>query len=130
MSRLTRCRAESSRRAHAFIHGLEEEGRSKFALQSGAAEVLQLLATHAIPRAVITRNSRATIDQLHGHLEAHPHEMQPAFHVSVGREFVPCKPAPEPALYVLEQLGVPKQHSRDVWFIGDSIGESARALLV
>ena len=49
-------------RAFEIIAGIEAESRKKMALMPGCAELLTWLAAHEIPKALVTRNNRATTD--------------------------------------------------------------------
>lgn len=101
-------------RALGMIHEWEEEGRAKLKLQAGVLETLRLLDERAIPRGVITRNTKHTVEALNDHLA------NLAFRVSVDRSFEPPKPNPLAALHLLKLLGVTGGSTQDVLFVGDS----------
>ena len=54
--------------AAAIVEEMEEEGRRTLQLTPGAREFAEWLARQDIPTALVTRNTRATIDHLHATL--------------------------------------------------------------
>lgn len=56
---------DRAREAHAVIEEMEEEGRRNLALERGAAELCGWLRYHGIPMALVTRNTRHTVDHMH-----------------------------------------------------------------
>lgn len=80
-------------------------------LNEGCDELLGWLRSHDILSALITRNSRASVDIVLAKHGIHEH-----FDLLISRELSPTKPHPFPLLHACEQLGV---EPRDAWMVGD-----------
>jgi len=76
-------------RVHAVLMKFEEAGVANARLNRGARKVLSFLAKRKIPTALLTRNSRKSVDGVCRKLKL-------KFDISVTREDGPHKPAPEP----------------------------------
>lgn len=108
----------TKRRAEKIISDFEDQGRKLFSFQPGAVQLLRLLEKKNLLRAVITRNSSASLDQLRQEMERH--DLHHADMIFLGREFVPFKPDPAPALHVLQKKwGLSEGQHDEVWFVGD-----------
>lgn len=100
--------AERSR-VEQILHDHEHQAALRSELNDGCRELLNWLDAHGIGRALITRNTRAsvqTVFELHG---LH-------FDVTITREDGIYKPDPEPLLRACTQLKVPTEQ---VWMVGD-----------
>lgn len=98
-------------RAHCeqVLHDHEHQAAARSQLNLGCTELLHWLDTSGIGRALITRNTRKsvqTVFDLHG---LH-------FDVAITREDGQFKPDPAPLLMACEQLGVNKDQA---WMVGD-----------
>lgn len=71
-------------------------------LLPGAGELLEYLAGSALRSALLTRNSRKTIDSLYRRLGLR-------FDCTLSREEAAPKPSPEPIMIICERLGVQPQ---------------------
>jgi HAD superfamily hydrolase (TIGR01509 family) len=76
-------------RIHSILMKFEEDGVDNAKLNRGARTVLRYLSQHQIPTALLTRNSRKSVDGVCRRLKL-------KFDVTVTREDGPHKPAPEP----------------------------------
>ena len=76
-------------RIQRLLTRFEEDGVANAKLNRGARTVLRYLAAHHIPTALLTRNSRKSVDAVCRKLKLN-------FDVTVTREDGPHKPAPEP----------------------------------
>ena len=78
--------------AAAIVEEMEEEGRRTLELTPGAREFAEWLARQGIPTALVTRNTRATIDHLHATLW----KGLPPFSPAISRDDT-YEPKPHPA---------------------------------
>ena len=79
-------------KAAAIVEEMEEEGRRTLELTPGAREFAEWLARQGIPTALVTRNTRATIDHLHATLW----KGLPPFSPAISRDDT-YEPKPHPA---------------------------------
>ena len=93
-----------------ILHRVESEGAANGVLIGGAEEVLTMLRAHGIQCALITNNSRASLDAV---MAKHPLP----FDLFLTREDGPMKPAPELFLQALDAFGV---EPADALAIGDA----------
>jgi len=106
--------------ANTIIHDWETKARESFEFNTGAVQLIRHLDEQGIGRALITRNTQDQIELLNDKLETQ-HAISP-FKVALGREFTPCKPAPDSVLHVCHLLQVePSQES--VLFVGDGLDD-------
>jgi HAD superfamily hydrolase (TIGR01509 family) len=101
--------AEERKVAEAVLHRHEEEAAAKSVLNSGCHEMLQWLERHRVGMAVITRNSRISVQTV-----CLKHGLD--FGVLITREDGKFKPDPAPLLEACRRLNVAKE---DVWMVGD-----------
>jgi HAD superfamily hydrolase (TIGR01549 family) len=102
--------AEDARRtAHEVLLRHEQEAAANSSLNSGCKEILALLDRHQIEAALITRNSRASVQTV-----CQRHEL--SFDVLITREDGKFKPDPAPLLEACRRLGVARH---DAWMVGD-----------
>jgi HAD superfamily hydrolase (TIGR01549 family) len=87
----------------------EERAAHESKLNAGCRELLALAERRAIATAIITRNSRWSVE-----IFERRHAVR--FTVSVTRDDCAAKPDPRPLLLACERLGVAP---RDAWMIGD-----------
>jgi phosphoglycolate phosphatase len=91
------------------LHRHEEQAAANSTLNFGCKEMLNWLERHQIGIAVITRNSRRSIETV-----CQKHALE--FDVLITREDGKFKPDPAPLLKACRKLGVQKE---DVWMVGD-----------
>ena len=110
--------AEAAALARKALERHEEKAASTAVLQPGARRVLSELRRRNRPTAILTRNSRLSLDTV---LELHQLEVD----ASLSREEAAIKPSPEPVLLLCEKMGVDPART---YVIGDYIFdiESAR----
>ena len=101
--------AESRRAAEAVLLRHEERAAAESALNAGCGDLLQALRRRAIPVALITRNSRLSVETV---LARH----RLVFDVMVTREDAPPKPSPEPLRLACRRLRVAEAVA---WMVGD-----------
>ena len=102
--------SDSERRlAEAVLHRHEEEAAENSKLNAGCRELLAWLHGHEIAVAVITRNSRLSVNTV-----CRKHALK--FEVLITREDGRFKPDPAPLIEACRRLGMEK---RDVWMVGD-----------
>jgi HAD superfamily hydrolase (TIGR01549 family) len=97
------------RRAEAVLHRHEEEAAAGSTLNAGCGALFEFIANHNVPTALITRNSRQSVETVlarHGLI----------FPVLVTREDGPHKPHPAPLLRACAELGVAPA---EAWMVGD-----------
>ncbi len=97
--------------AQAILDRHESRAAEQSTLNDGCDELLGWLREHDIRSALITRNSRASVDIVLAKHGIHGH-----FDLLISRELSPTKPHPFPLLHACEQLGVDKH---DTWMVGD-----------
>jgi HAD superfamily hydrolase (TIGR01509 family) len=98
-------------RATDILHRHEHHAAINAELNPGCREVLGLLASEAVPTALITRNSMGSVRQV---LTVHGLR----FGALVTREDEPYKPHPAPIRLALQRLNV-EVEPRSVWMVGD-----------
>jgi HAD superfamily hydrolase (TIGR01549 family) len=96
-------------RVHAILMRFEEDGAAKATLNPGARTVLDYLKTHRLPTALLTRNSRKSVDTICRLLKLE-------FDITVSREEGPHKPAPEPIWQIMKRWGLGRA---EVLMVGD-----------
>mmetsp|Transcript_26242 Transcript_26242/g.73647 ORF Transcript_26242/g.73647 Transcript_26242/m.73647 type:complete len:229 (-) Transcript_26242:386-1072(-) len=106
---------EAPRRQQALqaIHQVEMEALPHMELYHDTVDVCQQLDEQGIPRALITRNMRASVEHFHANKLPIP-----PFHPALCREtFHAHKPSPEPLLHIAKLWGV---HPQELAMVGDS----------
>jgi HAD superfamily hydrolase (TIGR01549 family) len=96
-------------RVHGILMKFEEAGVANAKLNRGVRTLLRFLAQHKIPTALLTRNSRKSVDGVCRKLNL-------KFDVTVTREDGPHKPAPEPIWEIARRWGVKPS---EVLVVGD-----------
>jgi HAD superfamily hydrolase (TIGR01549 family) len=96
-------------RAQTVLHRHEEDAAARSALNPGCDDLLRFLRDKSIPTALITRNSRRSVETVVG-----LHGL--TFSVLVTREDGPHKPHPQPLWRACEALQVAPA---DAWMVGD-----------
>jgi HAD superfamily hydrolase (TIGR01549 family) len=86
-------------RAFALLDRFEEEAADASELNEGAREVLEFLASRAVPCGLLTRNSRRSTERT-----LSKHGLR--FGITVTRDDGPAKPRPEPLWKICDFLGV------------------------
>ena len=95
--------------AEAVLHRHEEEAAANSTLNPGCHELLKWLERHRVAMAVITRNSRISVQTV-----CRKHALK--FDVLITREDGRFKPDPAPLLEACRRLEVA---NTDVWMVGD-----------
>jgi HAD superfamily hydrolase (TIGR01549 family) len=101
-------RAEYNR-IHGILLRYEEAAVREARLNRGARTVLRYLARQHIPTALLTRNSRKSVDAVCRKLKV-------KFDVTISREDGPHKPAPQPIWRIVKRW---KLQRREVLMVGD-----------
>ncbi|MCG3147688.1 MAG: Phosphoglycolate phosphatase [Verrucomicrobiae bacterium] len=96
-------------RVHTILMRFEEGGVANAKLQRGARTLLRYLARQRNPTALLTRNSRKSVDGVCRKLKLR-------FDITVTREDGPHKPAPEPIWRIAKQW---KLSHQEVLMVGD-----------
>lgn len=96
-------------RIHKILMRFEEAGVNNARLNRGARKVLQFLRRQGLPTALLTRNSRKSVDGVCQKLNLR-------FDVTVTREDGPHKPAPEPIYEIARRWSARPQ---EVLMVGD-----------
>lgn len=101
--------AERRAAAQEILHRHEDRAATNSMLNSGCAELLEWIAHQQIPIALITRNSRKSVEVF---LSRHGLKID----VCVTRDDALFKPDPAPLRLACERLGA---NPADAWMIGD-----------
>jgi len=96
-------------RVHAIMQRFEDMGVANAKLNDGARELLDELSRRGLPTALLTRNTRRSVDGVCRKLKLN-------FDISITREDGPYKPAPEPIWEIARRWGA-KPH--EVLMVGD-----------
>jgi HAD superfamily hydrolase (TIGR01549 family) len=96
-------------RVHAILTKFEQAGVADAKLNRGARELLAFLAKRKIPTALLTRNTRKSVDGVCKKLSL-------KFDIAVTREDGPHKPAPEPIWEIARRWGA---KPGEVLMVGD-----------
>jgi HAD superfamily hydrolase (TIGR01549 family) len=96
-------------RLHKLLTRFEEDGAAAAKLNRGARTLLRHLDQRGIPTALLTRNSRRSVDAVCQKLGVR-------FDIAVTREEGPHKPAPEPIWRIMERWGLRRD---EVLMVGD-----------
>jgi HAD superfamily hydrolase (TIGR01549 family) len=96
-------------RLHAIMLKFEDAGAAGAELNHGARELLEDLARRGLPTALLTRNTRRSVDGVCRKLNL-------KFGIIVTRDDGPHKPAPEPIWEIARQWGVKPD---EVLMVGD-----------
>ncbi|HEY0009020.1 MAG TPA: HAD family hydrolase [Tepidisphaeraceae bacterium] len=104
-------RMNASDRAHAeaILHKHEYESACRSELAPCCHELLQWLDARGIGRALITRNTRASVNAVFDRHGLH-------FDVAITREDGEYKPSPQPLWHACQCLGI---EPADAWMVGD-----------
>jgi HAD superfamily hydrolase (TIGR01509 family) len=97
--------------AEAILRRHEDEAARNSELNDGCRELLAWIAAKPIPTALITRNSRRSVE-----IVLHRHGLQ--FDTVISREDGRHKPHPDPLLLACEKFNVA---IHDAWMIGDGL---------
>ncbi len=106
---LARMPPEERTRAEGILHKWEAEGAADCRLNHGCLDLLDWLDAHGILSALITRNTRRSVETV---LEKHGL----SFEVRITREDGQFKPHPEPLWLACERLKVKPE---EAWMVGD-----------
>jgi HAD superfamily hydrolase (TIGR01549 family) len=96
-------------RIHRILHRYEEAGVAEAKLNRGARTLLNFLARRKIPTALLTRNSRKSVEGVCQKLKL-------KFDITISREDGPHKPAPEPIWQIAKRW---KLKRRELLMVGD-----------
>lgn len=86
--------------ARAKVDAWEADGAEASTLNDGVPELLKLLASRGIPTAVITRNTRRSVETV---MQKHGIRFDA---IVAADDALPVKPSPEPVLHIARELGV------------------------
>jgi HAD superfamily hydrolase (TIGR01549 family) len=100
---------EEYNRVRAILTRIEDAGVANAKLNRGGRKLLSFLARRKIPIALLTRNSRKSVDGVCRKLKLR-------FDISVTREDGPHKPSPEPILRIARRWGL---KPADLLMVGD-----------
>lgn len=100
--------------AYAIITEIEKDAHQKLQIMPGAQHICAFLDAHRIPRGLITRNVKDSVDFFHTRFGLA--NFQPA----LSREFTPYKPSPAPLLHICDVWGV---SPGEVMMVGDSAAD-------
>jgi len=100
---------EEYKRVHAIMLRFEDKGVAEAELNHGARELLDELARRGMPMALLTRNTRRSVD---GVLK----KLNLKFDITITREDGPHKPAPEPIWEIARRWGAKPD---EVLMVGD-----------
>ena len=107
--------------AHLAIKEVEREGHEKLKLASHVDALCAYLDERNIPRAILTRNSKESLDYFHGRLPEIPE-----FHPAVSRDCgFPPKPHPDALQHICQNVW--GFATGEVIMIGDSAKDDVRA---
>ena len=98
------------REARAKVDAWEREGAHASTLNPGVREVLAFLKREKIPTAILTRNTRESVDIVFA-----KHALSFDVVITADDE-LPPKPSPEPVRHIAKRLGL---DARDVLLVGD-----------
>jgi HAD superfamily hydrolase (TIGR01549 family) len=96
-------------RIHRLLQRYEEAGVADAKLNRGARTLLNFLARRKVPTALLTRNSRKSVDGVCQKLKL-------KFDITISREDGPHKPAPEPIWRIAEKWKLKRQ---ELLMVGD-----------
>lgn len=118
LEELERLEAGAGAAARKVLEAHEQRAAIASTLQPGAKELLDELRRRKFPTAILTRNSRRSLDTV---IKKHQLEVDE----SLSREEAPVKPSPEPVLMLCRKLGA---NPANTFVTGDYIFdlESAR----
>jgi phosphoglycolate phosphatase-like HAD superfamily hydrolase len=102
-------------RASAVVEEMEEEGRRTLRLMPGAAELAHWLHAHAVPLALVTRNSARTVDHFMRHVWPAAVPLSPL--ISRDSEY-PAKPDPSALQAIAHTWGC--ESGPELIMVGDS----------
>lgn len=103
--------SEKQVKAYSIITEIEKDAHDKLQVMPGAKEVCSFLDSHRVPRGIITRNVKDSVDFFHSRFGLSP------FRPALSREFTPYKPSPAPLLHICDIWGV---SPTEVMIVGDS----------
>lgn len=110
--------ADKKASANLVIEEMEEEGRRTLQLATGVVEMARWIESHNIPCALVTRNTKVTVDTFFTKLWK-PAGLTP-FPITVSRDMdLPAKPDPTSLLYIAEKWGI-SLPSEELIMVGDS----------
>jgi len=96
-------------RIHNLMMEFEHDGMQNAKLNEGARDVLDYLTQKQIPTALLTRNSRRSVDGI-------CEKLRLTFNITITREDAPYKPSPEPVWEIAQRWNaVPS----DLLMVGD-----------
>jgi HAD superfamily hydrolase (TIGR01509 family) len=108
---MRRMTPDKRRAAQEILDRHESRAAADSTLNDGCDRLLAFLRQHRIRSALITRNSRSSVD-----IVLDRHGIHEQFDLLISRELTPTKPHPFPLLHACESLEV---DPRDAWMVGD-----------
>lgn len=105
--------------ACAVVEEMEEEGRRTLRLMPGTTEFIIWLHAHAIPMAIVTRNSSRTLDYFFTNVW--PYKSVPIPTIAISRDDpYPSKPDPKALHVICERWGITLENYSSIIMVGDS----------
>ena len=107
------------KRSYEIIAEMEEEALKTMKAMPGAVKLAKFLDEMNIPRGLVTRNVKTSVDHFHNVAwkDGDSDSLMKAFHPVCSREFTPYKPAPDSLLHICKEWGVDPS---EVMMVGDS----------
>ncbi|RKP08792.1 haloacid dehalogenase-like hydrolase [Thamnocephalis sphaerospora] len=105
--------------AEQLIKQIEDEAMLTMEMQPGLETLVEFLEAHQLPKAILTRNNRDTVQHFLALREPH-HRFDPL----VTRDFLPPKPAPDPLLHIARTWGIAPE---ELLMVGDHLDDLACA---
>jgi HAD superfamily hydrolase (TIGR01549 family) len=110
---------ERRKRSYEIIAEMEVEALKSMKAMPGAVKLAKLLDEMNVPRGLVTRNVKTSVDHFHNVAwkDGETDTLMKAFHPVCSREFTPYKPAPDSLLHICKVWGVDPS---EVMMVGDS----------
>jgi len=110
---------ERRKKSYQIIAEMEGEALKTMKAMPGAVKLAKLLDDLNVPRGLVTRNVKTSVDHFHNVAwkDGETDTLMKAFHPVCSREFTPYKPAPDSLLHICKEWGVDPS---EVMMVGDS----------
>jgi HAD superfamily hydrolase (TIGR01549 family) len=107
------------KRSYEIIAEMEEEALKTMKAMPGAVKLAKFLDEMNIPRGLVTRNVKTSVDHFHNVAwkDGDSDSLMKAYYPVCSREFTPYKPAPDSLLHICKEWGVDPS---EVMMVGDS----------
>jgi len=109
---------ERRKKSYQIIAEMEGEALKTMKAMPGAVKLAKLLDDLNVPRGLVTRNVKTSVDHFHNVAwkDGETDTLMKAFHPVCSREFTPYKPAPDSLLHICKEWGVDPS---EVMMVGD-----------